>query len=146
MALVIPSERSADGPPQREESSYRQVGRRPSVGEEDRANVIDRSGGSTVIEWNRPDVMQRHVPEKRVAAQVELLELCRIGAHACHRLSGAAPLSLAGMSEIDQCFIPLAPLNGLRDAPPPVLPVRNTSTGTFRHANVTAASDSRGIR
>src|SRR5713226_1411888 len=65
-----------------------------SVGEEDRANVIDRSGGSTVIEWNRPDVVQRHVPEKRVAAQVELLELCRIGAHACHRLSRAAPLSL----------------------------------------------------
>src|SRR5713101_9892112 len=93
MALVIPSERSADGPPQREESSYRQVGRRPSVGEEDRANVIDRPGGSTVIEWNRPDVVQRHVPEKRVAAQVELLEFCRIGAHACHRLSRAAPLS-----------------------------------------------------
>src|SRR3989442_14948594 len=86
MPLVIPSERSADGPPQREESSYRQIGRRPSVGEEDRANVIDRPGGSTVIEWNRPDVVERHVPEKPVAAQVELLELCRIGAHACHYL------------------------------------------------------------
>src|SRR5258705_13007722 len=93
MPLVIPSERSADGPPQREESSYRQVGRRPSVGEEDRANVIDRPGGPTVIEGNCPDVVQRHVPEKRVAAQVELLELYRIGAHACHRLSRAASLS-----------------------------------------------------
>src|SRR5437870_7827085 len=94
MALVIPSERSADGPPQREESSYRQVGRRPSVGKEDRAKVIDRSGGSTVIEWNRPDVVQRHVPEKRVAAQVELLEICRIGAHGCCRPSRDAPRRL----------------------------------------------------
>src|SRR5256712_2131904 len=93
MALVIPSERSADGPPQREESSYRPVGRRPSVGEEDRANVIDRSGGSTVIEWNRPDVVQRQVPEKRVAAQGGVFGPCRIGAHGFHRPSRAAPLS-----------------------------------------------------
>src|SRR5437879_1643783 len=35
--------------------------------------------------------------------------------------------SLTGISEIDQCFVPLVLLRGPRDAPPPVLPFRNTS-------------------
>ena len=40
---------------------------------------------------------------------------------------GVNPIGRTGISEIDQCFVPLVLLSGPRDAPPPVLPFRNTS-------------------
>jgi len=67
MALVIPSERSAQGPAQREESSNREVRWTPAA-EQDRTRVLDAATGPPAIESYRPDVVERHVAEKRVAA------------------------------------------------------------------------------
>src|SRR5256885_10155267 len=75
-----------------------QFGRRTAVAKENRAHVTDRSTGSTVIEWNRPDVVQGHVAEKRVAAQVDRSELSRIGAHAGP--SGATEPSSVGICDL----------------------------------------------
>jgi hypothetical protein len=92
MALLIPSERSAEGPSQREESSNREVRMGTPVAEQDRTRVLDGATGAPAGEWNRPDVMERHVAEKRVAAQVEPLKVAWLHAHAHDQFSPEATL------------------------------------------------------
>src|SRR5262245_22777831 len=75
MATVIPSKRSAQDRPQPKQLSNRHVGRWSPVTEQDRARVLDGAAWAPAIERNRPDVVERHVAEKRVAAQVESSEL-----------------------------------------------------------------------
>jgi hypothetical protein len=82
MALVVPSEGAAEGPSQREQSSNRDVGRWTPIAEQDRTSLPDAPTGPSAREWNRPDIVERHVAEKRVAAQVESSKLGRIDAHA----------------------------------------------------------------
>src|SRR5207247_9850231 len=67
MPLVSPAERSGEGPAQREESSTREVRLTPAA-EQDRTRVLDAATGPPAIESYRPDVVERHVAEKRVAA------------------------------------------------------------------------------
>jgi len=57
------------------------------VAEQDRTRLPDAATWASASEWNRPDVVQRHVAEKRVAAQVEFFELGRFDAHAHVRFS-----------------------------------------------------------
>ena len=94
-----------------------------------RVHVTDRSTGSTVIEWNRPDVVQGHVAEKRVAAQVDRSELSRIGAHADP--SGASEPSSVGICDLDPSSRSLAFLNGGRDVPEARSAIRNALHGPF---------------
>src|SRR5437660_4593849 len=94
MALVIPSERSAQGPAQREESSNREVRWTPAA-EQDRTRVLDAATGPPAIESYRPDVVERHVAEKRVATEVESLEVGRLHAHAHDQFSQSATLRTA---------------------------------------------------
>src|SRR6266498_1352695 len=85
MALVIPSERSAEGRSQREQPSNRKVECTP-VAEQDRARVLDAATGSPALEGNCPDVVER-----RVAAQVESLKVSRLHAHAHDQFSQSVP-------------------------------------------------------
>ena len=94
-----------------------------------RVHVTDRSIGSTVIEWNRPDVVQGHVAEKRVAAQVDRSELSRIGAHADP--SGATEPSSVGICDLDPSSRSLAFLNAGRDVPEARSAIRNALHGPF---------------
>jgi hypothetical protein len=45
-----------------------------------------RATGPSAVEWYRPNVVERHVAEKRVAAQVEPLEVGRVQTDAELRL------------------------------------------------------------
>ena len=100
-----------------------------AAGTTTRVHVTDRSTGSTVIEWNRPDVVQGHVAEKRVAAQVDRSELSRIGAHADP--SGATEPSSVGICDLDPSSRSLAFLNGERDVPEARSAIRNALHGPF---------------
>src|SRR5215472_10762811 len=51
------------------------------MAEQDRARLPDAAIRPAACEWNRPDVVERHVAEQRVTAQVELLKLDRLDAH-----------------------------------------------------------------
>jgi len=68
MAAVIPSKRSAERPAQREQSSNREVLGWPWVAKQDGTRVPDAATGSSAVEWNCPDIVERHVAEKRMAA------------------------------------------------------------------------------
>src|SRR5947199_9397938 len=59
MALVIPSERSAQGQAQREESSNREVRWTPDA-EQDRKPVLDGATGTRGSESYRPDDGDKH--------------------------------------------------------------------------------------
>ena len=84
MTLVIPSEHSAQRPPERKQSSNSDVRRRTPVAKYKSTGVLHSLTGPAVLESNRPNVVQRHVAKERVAAQVECSELRRINAPGCH--------------------------------------------------------------
>ncbi len=81
MTLVIPSEHAAQAPPQREQRSNRDVRPWPSAATHQSTEIFHGPTGPAVVEWNRPHVVQRNVAEKRVAAQVEFLEVGGIDTH-----------------------------------------------------------------
>src|SRR4030095_1013936 len=49
--------------------------------EQDRTRVLNAATGPPANEWNRPDVVERHVAKKRVATQIQFLEVGRLRAH-----------------------------------------------------------------
>ena len=81
MTLIIPSEHPAKPPPQRKQRSNRDVRRRPPVAKHESTDVLHGPTGPAVVEWNRPHVVQRHIAQKRVAAQVKSSEVRRIDTH-----------------------------------------------------------------
>jgi hypothetical protein len=81
MALVIPAEDAAKPPPQRKQRSNGDVWPRPPIAKHERTNVRDRPTRPAIVEWNRPDVVQRHIAKERVTAQVKASKVPRINAH-----------------------------------------------------------------
>ena len=84
MTLFIPSEHSAKEPSQRKQHSNGDVRRWPTAAMQKSAQVVDGPSGPPAGEWNRPDVVQRHIIEQRVTAQVKLLEVRRINTNDWH--------------------------------------------------------------
>ena len=82
VALGIPSERATQRESHCEEPSNREIVVWTAVAEQGRACVLDSAPWAPAVQRDRPDVVERNVAEKRVAAQVELLEVGRLHAHA----------------------------------------------------------------